>query len=65
VVLFKRKLCKTTEEKSVFVTSAQNTVTTMTVLQSRLVTGCLWRSSVMLDVVHNKRMENTGIVGEQ
>ena len=68
MVLFLRESSdKTIEEKSVIVTSAQNTITAMIILQSRLqpATGCLWRSSVMLDVVHNKWMEKAGIVGEQ
>lgn len=56
---------KTIEEKCVIVTSAQNTIKAMIILQSRLVTGCFWSSSVVLDVVHNKWMEKAGIVGEQ
>lgn len=48
-------------EKSVIVTSAQNTVTAKIIWQSRLVTVRFWRFSVMLDVVRNEWMEGAGI----
>lgn len=43
-----------TIQRIIIVTSAQNTLTAVILLQSRLVSDCLWKFSVKLNVVYNK-----------